>query len=96
MTTRQLEVRTRWTAVSSGSAPPSRRFVCAECRYAQLFAVQPRALCTCRSSKAAGKVLFAGRPACSDFAPRKDTECLMAWCSPGPKRASQRFPGGRA
>jgi hypothetical protein len=42
----------------------SKLFVCAECRHAQLFAVQPRALCTREGSPLACRVLFAGQPAC--------------------------------
>jgi hypothetical protein len=96
MTSARLEAGTGWTAVATGSIAPGRSSVCAECRYAQLYAVQPRALCTRSSSEAAGKVLFAGQPACSDVAPRENTEFLMAWCSPGLKRMSHRFPFGSA
>ena len=41
--------------------------VCAECKYAQLFAVQPRALCQHPTAFLAGRVLFAGQPSCADF-----------------------------
>lgn len=43
--------------------------VCAECRYADLFAVQPRARCTHSEGSFSGLVLFAGQPSCADFAP---------------------------
>jgi hypothetical protein len=49
----------------------SQLFVCAECRHAQLFAVQPRALCTREGSPLAGRVLFAGQPACPLLVPRR-------------------------
>ena len=45
------------------------RFVCAECKYAQLFAVQPRVLCRHAGAVHSGHVLFAGQPACADFVP---------------------------
>jgi hypothetical protein len=95
MTTTRPEVRTRWTAVSGGHTAPGGHFICAECRYAQLFAVQPRAVCTRRDAEEADLVLFAGQPACPDGAPREGTELLMAWCSPGPKRMTRRFPSAR-
>jgi len=66
--------------------------VCAECKHAQLFAVQPRAVCTCQSSASAGKVLFAGQPACADMSPREGGEQLVLsmWAS-GPKKTRTRF-----
>jgi hypothetical protein len=96
MTTTHAQAVVRWAAVRGGRGAASRRFVCAECRHAQLFAVQPRALCTCASSELAGSVLFAGQPACSSLAPRESAGPIMAWCAPGPKRMSERFPSGRA
>jgi hypothetical protein len=78
-------------------AKASRLFVCAECRYAQRFAVQPRALCTRRGAPLEGVVLFAGQPACAQFVPRKSAEPVLAWCAPGDKQTSPRItrtPGG--
>ncbi len=79
MTTARMEVATSEVgtgriAVPGDHPPPTESFICAECRFAQLFAVQPRVLCTCRSSELAGKVLFAGQPACLDIAPRRNAE----------------------
>jgi hypothetical protein len=41
--------------------------VCADCRYAQPFAIQPRALCQHPTAPLRGRVLFAGQPACDGF-----------------------------
>jgi hypothetical protein len=60
--------------------PPARSGdlrVCAECRHTQLFAVQPRAVCTCRSSAMAGRNLFAGQPACAHLSPRLGAELVL-------------------
>ena len=69
---------------------PSRLFVCAECRYAQLFAVQPRAVCTRPGAPLEGAVLFAGQPACAQLAPRKSAEPVLSWCSPDLDQARRR------
>jgi len=45
-------------------------YVCADCVYAQMFAVQPRAFCRHPEAALAGQVLFAGQPACRSFAIR--------------------------
>lgn len=72
-----------------GTAPAGRAsrraaglFVCAECRYAQLFALQPRLLCTLPGAPLQDVVLFAGQPACPSMTPRRDAEPVMACCSP--------------
>jgi hypothetical protein len=57
--------------------------VCAECKHALLFAVQPRAVCTCRDSASAGKVLFAGQPACEHVSLRDPDDMALALCGPG-------------
>lgn len=67
---------------------PARLFVCAECLHAQLFAVQPRLLCTLHGAPTEGEVLFAGQPACADMVLRGDGDTELAWCSPGRKRAA--------
>ena len=69
--------------------------VCLECRYAELFAVQPRAHCTCAESAYARQVVFAGRPACEHMAPRQDDDLTLAWCTPGPKRGPARLRHSR-
>jgi hypothetical protein len=74
---------------ASHAAAP-RFYVCAECEYAQLFAVQPRALCTCHGGPHEGEVLFAGQMGCPNLAPRSGADLLMAWCAPGPKAAGGR------
>ncbi len=43
---------------------------CGECRFAQMFAVQPRALCTHPGAEYAGRVLPAARPSCRSFSAR--------------------------
>ena len=73
------------------TAMPGHLAVCLECRYAELFAVQPRARCTCADSDYAKQVVFAGRPACAKMMPRGDDDLTLAWCTPGPKRAHARF-----
>jgi len=65
--------------------------VCAECKHAQLFAVQPRAVCTCQSSASAGKVLFAGQPACADMSPREGGELVLSMWASGLKKTRTRF-----
>jgi hypothetical protein len=74
-------------------AVPSRLFVCAECAHAQVFAVQPRALCTCEDAPYWDRVLFAGQPGCPRLVPRRGADPIMAWCSPGTKQTSRRFAG---
>ena len=69
--------------------------VCLECRYAELFAVQPRAHCTCAESDYARQVVFADRPACEHMAPRQDDDLTLAWWSPGLKAAPRRAASGR-
>jgi hypothetical protein len=39
-------------------------FVCGDCRFAQLFAVQPRAVCTHPTAAPRGGVIPAAQPAC--------------------------------
>jgi hypothetical protein len=67
--------------------------VCAECTYAQPFALQPRAVCTCEGSASAGKVLFAGQPACADMSPRAGEELGLSVWTPGVKVTSARSVG---
>ena len=81
MTTHPREVRARWKAVPRGTPAPVSPFVCAECRHAQLFAVQPRVLCTCGEAPLAATVVYAGQPACPCVDPRRDTDPVIAWCS---------------
>jgi hypothetical protein len=70
----------------------TRLFVCAECRYAQLFVVQPRALCTRRGGMEEGHVVFAGQPACAAVAPRSGDEVGLSWFSPGRKATPSHIP----
>ena len=65
--------------------------VCLECTYAELFAEQPRARCTCAASSYQKQVVFAGQPACAQMMPRGDDDLTLAWCSPGLKTAHARF-----
>ena len=69
--------------------------VCLECRYAELFAVQPRAHCICAESAYARQVVFAGRPACEHMALRDDDDLTLARCAPGLKRTQARFAQSR-
>jgi len=76
------------------SARSSELHVCAECSYAQLFAVQPRAVCTCQGSASVGKVLFAGQPACAMMSPRADADLVLSIY--GLPRMHTRFAGAPA
>ena len=64
--------------VERPTAGPRARHVCAECRHAQVFAVQPWAVCTCEGSPSAGKTLFAGVTACADMSPRDDAQWVLS------------------
>jgi hypothetical protein len=55
--------------------------VCSECRHAQLYAVQPRAVCTCPGAEREGRLVFSGQPACALVEPRRGDERTRAWCS---------------
>jgi hypothetical protein len=77
-TTLSKQDRDELIAVERPSRRSSSLHVCAECKYAQLYAVQPRAVCTCQGSASAGKNLFAGQPACADMSPRGDGELVLA------------------
>jgi hypothetical protein len=58
--------------------PPLREPVCAECRYAQVFAVQPRAVCTHPSAVQAGRILGAEEAACAEFATRETNDLSVS------------------
>ena len=79
------------TTSAAGPVPPTRLFVCAECSHAQLFAVQPRVVCTRVGAPLEGQVLFAGQSGCAQMAPRRDADVMLAWTSPGAKVTSSRF-----
>lgn len=72
MTSMSVGGGTKESRSPAAAGGASRRlFVCAECRYARLFAVEPRVLCTRPGGHAEGEVLFAGRPACHEGIPRE-------------------------
>lgn len=64
---------------------------CADCRFAEIYAEQPRAVCTCASSVHAARAVFSGQPVCSHCEPRTGDELVLAWCSPGRKVMHSRF-----
>jgi len=74
-----------------GGGPPAKHgeethvarahLVCSECRHAQLYAVQPRAVCTCPGAEQEGVLVFSGQPACDHVEPRRGDERTRAWCS---------------
>lgn len=66
---------------------PTLDALCLECAHAELFTEQPRARCRCADSLYAGKVVFAGQPACAQMAPRGEDDLSLAWCSPALKAA---------
>jgi hypothetical protein len=47
---------------------PIREPICADCRYSQVLAVQPRTVCTHPTAAFAGSVLCAAQVACAAFA----------------------------
>lgn len=69
--------------------------VCAECRYAELSAVQPRAVCTRRGSALEGCLVFSGQPACDHVRPRRGDDRTLAWCSLRAASMRLRFAGVR-
>ena len=52
--------------------------VCGQCRYAQMFAVQPRAACAAGSAANAGQVMSVTRAACRHYAERPARDTAMA------------------
>jgi len=52
--------------------------VCADCRFAQLFALQPRTVCTRADGLLSGKVQPAVQPACRSFAPRDHVDLTLS------------------
>jgi hypothetical protein len=68
--------------------------VCSECRYAQLFAVQPRAVCTCPGAECEGRLIFSGQPGCDQLRPRHGDERTSAWCAL--REATERLNFARA
>ena len=88
---------TWWTASAAPfskpkpAARPSHQAVCYECRYAELYAEQPRARCRCAASVHARQVVFAGQPGCALMTPRDEKDLTLAWCSPGLKSGHARF-----
>jgi len=52
--------------------------VCGECRFAQVFAVQPRAACAASGIENAGRVVSVTRPACRHYVARPANDIVMA------------------
>lgn len=80
-------------AAGAGTGPAVLRRVraCADCSFAEIYAEQPRVLCTCAESPFAGKAVFSGQPACAGVVPRSGDELALAWCTPGRKVMHSRF-----
>lgn len=89
------EDRRQERAGREGPCVARAHMVCAECRYAQLFAVQPRAVCTRRGAALEGCVVFSGQPACDDVEPMHRDARTLAWCSLRTTTALLRFAGVR-
>ena len=51
---------------------------CGECRFAQVFAVQPRAVCVAGDIESTGKVMTVTRRACRHFAMRTEEDTVIA------------------
>jgi hypothetical protein len=71
----------REAAACRGPVVARAHLVCAECRYARLSSVQPRALCTRRGAAFEGRLVFSGQPACEGICPRGNDERTRAWCT---------------
>ena len=84
-------VRERATEAPPSPAVRTRVPACADCAHAQLFAVQPRALCVRAEGDVWGRTLFAGQPACTEMTPRGSDDLSLAWCTPGIKKMRARF-----
>lgn len=52
--------------------------VCADCRFAQLFALQPRAVCTHADELRSGTVLPVTQHACRGFAPKGHADLTLS------------------
>lgn len=52
--------------------------VCGECRFAQTFAVQPRAVCAAGRIDGARETVAVTRPACRRYAERPANDVVMA------------------
>lgn len=87
---RALQAAAR-TGTAAGPVPPTELFLCADCRHAQLFAVQPRAVCTLVGAPLEGRVLFAGQPGCAQLTPLRGAVVMLAWTSPGADVTTLRF-----
>lgn len=85
----QFEQATTALVAQPAVQRPARQ--CADCRFSEIYAEQPRALCTCADSPFAGKAVFSGQPACDACAPRCGGELALAWCTPGRKVMHSRF-----
>ena len=51
---------------------------CVECSFAQLFAVQPRALCAAPASERSGRLLPVTQPACRHYVARPANDTTVA------------------
>ena len=69
------------TGHGQGTFVARAHLVCSECRHAQLYAVQPRAVCTCPGAEREGEVVYSGQPACDRVESRRGDERTLAWCS---------------
>jgi hypothetical protein len=77
-----------WTRHARQGEVAPRPHVCADCVFAQVFAVQPRTLCAHPAGDFRGRVVPADRPGCLDIVPRLGPDFgLHAYASPAPRRA---------
>jgi hypothetical protein len=70
--------------------------VCADCRFAQRFALQARAVCTLGSEPLRGRVRPAAQPACAAFAVRDRVDLSMAGWTLAPIVTPSPIVRGRA
>lgn len=95
MTTVTSPVETVETVETTGQRltpdAPTALLVCGECRFAQLYAIQPRAMCACPGAAFRGRVVFSGQPACDDAQPRRRDDLTLATRSLGARTPLTRF-----
>jgi len=89
--TRGTQDRDEPIDVARSSPRSDRPYVCAECKYAKLFAVQTPVVCTCEGSASRGMVHFADQPACADLLPRADEEMVPSASSSDLKKTRPQF-----
>ena len=74
----EQDVQASGTQDRTSGVEAAAQYVCAECRYADLYALEPRLICTHPLSRHRGRELFAGQPACDDVSPGNGVNLVLA------------------